>query len=213
MVNTTTRILKPNEAQSIIDAACATWKLKLAKLWSLHIVMDQNISITQLFYKEMRKACTDSQHKLFDEIFGKDVVETIPVEVGDWIVVVKGVTTDSIRLDGQCVQVTRLLKHDNNTYAVGVINGYTSVWNGTSKDQYDNLRPLEYRLATPEEIIKATWYPHLTPCLVQTDKFRWELLYSAEEPDTFYLNARQKGTVLTFKTHRKLDMNNLVVTE
>jgi hypothetical protein len=210
----TNRILKPNEAQSIIDAACATWKLKLAKLWSLHIVMDQNISITQEFYKEMRKACTDSQHKLFDEIFGKDVVETIPVEVGDWIVVVKGISTDSIRLDGQCVQVIRLLNNNNmGTYAVGVINGYTAVWNGTSKDQYDNLRPLEYRLATPEEIIKAIWYPHLTPCLVQTDKFRWELLYSAEEPDTFYLNARQKGTVLTFKTHRKLDMNNLVVTD
>jgi hypothetical protein len=214
MVNTTTRILKPNEAQSIIDVACPTWKQKLAKLWSLSIVMGDNFSITQEFYKEMRKACTYSQHKLFDEIFGKDVVETIPVEVGDWIVVVKGISTDSIRLDGLCVQVTRLLNNNNmGTYAVGVVDNCHAIWNGTSKDQYDNLRPLEYRLATPEEIIKATWYPHLTPCLVQTDIFRWELLYSAEEPDTFYLNARQKGTVLIFKTHRKLDMNDLVVTD
>jgi hypothetical protein len=214
MANTTTRILKPNEAQSIIDVACPTWKQKLAKLWSLSIVMGDNISITQEFYKEMRKACTDSQNKLFDEIFGKAVVETIPVEVGDWIVVVKGISPDSISLDGLCVQVTRLLNNNNmGTYAVSVVDNCHAIWNGTSKDQYDNLKPLEYRLATPEEIIKATWYPHLTPCLVQTDKFRWELLYSAEEPDTFYLNARQKGKKLIFTTHRKLDMDNLVVTD
>jgi len=210
MADGTNRILKPNEAQSIIDIACPTWKQKLAKLWSLSIVMDENISITQDFYKEMRKACTDSQNKLFDEIFGKDTpIETIPVEVGDWIVVVKGISPASIKFNGQCLQVIRLLSNDRmGTYAVVVVDNRHAIWNGAPDD-----KPLEYRLATPEEIRNATWYPHLTPCLVQTYSFRWELMYSAEEPNSFYLNAKQKGTVLTFKKHRKLDMNNLVVTE
>jgi hypothetical protein len=33
----------------------------------------RNIEISEDFYKEMRKACTAEQHKLFDDIFGKDV--------------------------------------------------------------------------------------------------------------------------------------------
>jgi hypothetical protein len=60
-------------ATDIINIACSTWREKLAKLWATDIVLMRNIEISEDFYKEMRKACTAEQHKLFDDIFGKDV--------------------------------------------------------------------------------------------------------------------------------------------
>ena len=62
-------------AQKIIDIACSTWKTKLAAMWANSIVLSKQLEITESFYKEMRKVCTDSQHTLFDSIFGKDVPE------------------------------------------------------------------------------------------------------------------------------------------
>lgn len=65
-------MITPAEANMILAIACVTWKLKLAKLWALHIVMNEKISVTNAFYKEMRVECTTPQHELFDKIFGKD---------------------------------------------------------------------------------------------------------------------------------------------
>lgn len=64
--------LHPIDAQRIINAACSTWKDRLANIFSINIVLNKNIEISEEFYKEMRNACTSEQHKLFDSIFGKD---------------------------------------------------------------------------------------------------------------------------------------------
>jgi hypothetical protein len=69
-------MLAPENAQKIINIACPgtnNWKEKLVKRWAETIVLGKTIEISEYFYKEMRKACTADQHKLFDEIFGKDV--------------------------------------------------------------------------------------------------------------------------------------------
>lgn len=64
------RIIKPEQAQEIINIACPTWKVKLARNWSYDIVTQNNIVIMEEYYKQMREACTEEQHELFDEIFG-----------------------------------------------------------------------------------------------------------------------------------------------
>jgi hypothetical protein len=66
-------LIKPSDAQRIIDVARSTWKSKLAESWGTTMVLGFSVNITEDFYKEMRESCTKDQHKLFDEIFGKDV--------------------------------------------------------------------------------------------------------------------------------------------
>ena len=63
------------QAQEIIDIACANWKDKLFNKWGKKIVLKQDIDIKEDFYQEMRKACTKEQHELFDRIFGKEKEE------------------------------------------------------------------------------------------------------------------------------------------
>lgn len=77
--------LKPEQAQSIIDIACGTWKDKLAKKWANRIVTKNYIQVDYVFYKVMRNACTTEQHKLFDKIFGKDTLECV-FKQGEYIV-------------------------------------------------------------------------------------------------------------------------------
>jgi mRNA-degrading endonuclease RelE of RelBE toxin-antitoxin system len=60
------------QAQSIVNIACENWKKKLAEKWANNIVLNKEIEISEEFYKEMRKACTEPQNKLFDKIFGED---------------------------------------------------------------------------------------------------------------------------------------------
>ena len=69
------RVIKSEEAQSIINIACGVWKRKLAGLWSTKIVLGEDIEIEEEFYLEMRNACTSVQHILFDTIFGPDTNE------------------------------------------------------------------------------------------------------------------------------------------
>lgn len=71
--------LNPDDAQKIVDIACKEWKAKLAAMWANHIVLSKQLEITETFYKEMRKACTSEQHKLFDTIFGKDTVVDLSI--------------------------------------------------------------------------------------------------------------------------------------
>jgi hypothetical protein len=60
------------QAQSIINIACSTWKKQLAEKWANNIVLGNEIEVSEEFYKEMRAACTPLQNELFDKIFGKD---------------------------------------------------------------------------------------------------------------------------------------------
>lgn len=61
--------LKPEQAQSIIDIACVSWKEKLFKVWGKNIVLKENIIVSEEEYKEMYKACDPDQERLFDTIF------------------------------------------------------------------------------------------------------------------------------------------------
>ena len=61
--------LSPTDAQSIIDIACNTWKVKLAEKWAINIVKKESITVSVEEYNEMYAACTDTQKELFDKIF------------------------------------------------------------------------------------------------------------------------------------------------
>lgn len=68
-------LLSMRNAISIYDLACTTWKEKLEKIFfNRNTVANNQVVIQYEFYKEMRDACTNEQHKLFDDIFGKDEV-------------------------------------------------------------------------------------------------------------------------------------------
>lgn len=69
------RTITKEQAQSIVDSACSTWKEKLCAKWATSIVLGLSIDIDEAFYKEMRGACTKEQHELFDKIFGSDKKE------------------------------------------------------------------------------------------------------------------------------------------
>lgn len=66
------------DAQKIIDCACSEWKKKLLEMWAKRLILNGKVTISKEFYKEMRSSCTKEQHKLFDEIFGKDNQVEIP---------------------------------------------------------------------------------------------------------------------------------------
>lgn len=76
--------LKEKNAKKIIDIACNDWTEKLAKIWGADLLVDSYVMISEEFYREMRLACTEPQNKLFDKIFGEDVV--IEYKVGDFVV-------------------------------------------------------------------------------------------------------------------------------
>lgn len=75
--------ISAKQAQEIIDIACGDWKLKLAREWATHIVINKQVYVDDFFYKEMRASCTPEQHILFDKIFG---IET-KFKKGDYVVV------------------------------------------------------------------------------------------------------------------------------
>jgi hypothetical protein len=79
------------QAKKILKIACAFWKEKLKNLWFDGLVSDGYVIISEEEYKEMRKACTDEQHKLFDEIFGKDEIKS-PYKDGEACVVKNFIT-------------------------------------------------------------------------------------------------------------------------
>jgi hypothetical protein len=82
------RILTPKNATRIIEIACSAWKSKLAEKWSVNIVLNSNIVISEEFYTEMRKACTTDQNKVFDEIFGNDgLIEAKDLQIGEAMII------------------------------------------------------------------------------------------------------------------------------
>ena len=74
------RKIKYSDAQRIVDIACETWTEILFGKWGRDIVLKRDIEITDKDYQKMRGACTEAQHKLFDEIFGAQF------KVGDWVI-------------------------------------------------------------------------------------------------------------------------------
>ncbi len=186
--------ITPEQAQSIIDIACPTWKTTLAKKWAIQIVKKEEIEVLKEFYKEMRCACDTNQHKVFDSIFGAEE----KFKKGDWVITTTE-ADDSLVLHkkGEVFQVMKV--------GAGLV--YVR--------PYDAVEIKRVRLATPEEIEKAQWYPDGTPCLVSgSDKKGWELRYATGEGRFYDYGAKtDKVSSSVWNHHMKLDINNLPVTQ
>jgi hypothetical protein len=167
--------------------------------------MRERIVVEEIFYIEMRTACTAEQHKLFDEIFGKDIKEP-SYKIGDYVYVIK--RCDNSAMCKKYANVGDVILIDdivNNPYAEHKI--------ATSKEGHA-IRVFEYpemvRLATPEEIKASQWYPHLTPCLVGSrGSNEYQLRYSSNEVGRFYSHGSKSGCTSMWDKHCKLDINNL----
>lgn len=186
------RTIKYSDAQKIVDIACLEWKELLFNSWGKDIVLKKDINIPSENYQNMRKACTEAQHKLFDDIFGEDKPQ---FKVGDWVIG---------------------WHHPNPTYQdkvweIGDINprGYFIPKNSpgyTCSSQW-------LRLATEEEIKAANVFPDGTPCLVtECPQESWTLRY-ANGKGGFYKTGRKSGEFMNWKYSMKLDMDNLPVNE
>ncbi len=71
------KTLTRDNYKKIHDIACSTWKPKLQDLFGCEFAINDEIQIDRRIHKTMRDACTDEQHILFDEIFGKDEEENL----------------------------------------------------------------------------------------------------------------------------------------
>jgi hypothetical protein len=131
VIEETTKTINYNQAQLIIDAACTMWKERLFTRWGKAIVLKQSIDITEEEYQTMRSVCTEAQHELFDDIFGKDV----KFKIGDWVTY----WSES----EQKTLTSKIVKATASTYCV-LENG--------KEPFYDLLK-----LATEEEILKAKY--------------------------------------------------------
>ena len=185
--------LDPRSAQRIIDIACSTWKSKLASMWAHNMVLGKPVEISESFYKEMRSACTNEQHKLFDYIFGKDV-EKCPYKVGDWIVV-----------NNIVVKITEIRE---NSYHICWITHTPNANTGggiSFKAYKDSIR-----LATSEEIAKSNCpYKDGELIWVKTNGV-WILRYSngkitSSGDAEVYYNQLKGGSVTRWPIHRKAE--------
>ena len=188
--------LTVNQAQSIIDIACAKWKETLAELWAKQMLVDKVVIIQEKFYKEMREACTPEQNKLFDDIFGSDEEQ---FSVGDWVVVEKYISQDNLGKTyykiGKVFQISKILD-SNNTKIKKWIHG----------EPGKQISINSLRKATPEEIAKAQCpYEDGELCWVK-DNEMWYLRYATGKVSkgcpTFYSNQEKTGYENTFKHHK-----------
>lgn len=196
----TMRKIKYSDAQRIVDIACPTWTNMLFDKWGRDIVLKRDFEITDEDYKKMREACSEAQHKVFDEIFGEDKPQ---FKVGDWIVPL----SPKKPFNG----------HGRGNRAYEVYNIETNlvrVYNDQGlKDGNGGIGFNECRLATDEEIKAANVFPDGTPCLVRdVHNGRWMLAY-ANGKGYFYNCMGKSGMTFNFKYSMKLDMNNLPVNE
>jgi len=66
------RKLSIQNYRRIHKIACPEWKVRLQNKYGKNFAISDEIIVSYDDYKQMRIACTEPQHKLFDEIFGKD---------------------------------------------------------------------------------------------------------------------------------------------
>jgi len=121
------RTISAANAQRIINIACENWKQKLAANWGFNIALSKDIEILEDFYQEMRKACTDSQNVLFDDIFGKDV-EVYPDG-----------TPCLVRTSNADTWTLRYANGKGEFYNVGRKSGTSSTWVYHMKLDINNL--------------------------------------------------------------------------
>jgi hypothetical protein len=174
--------------QRIIDVACATWKDKLASKFANNIVLKLDTFISQLFYQEMRSACTEQQHKLFDEIFGPDMPE---FKIGD-LVVPDNIEPKQV-FEVKCIS-----------------NGFNHIesLNQNNTRCVASVKSCNIRHATPEEIRTAQYPPDGTPCWVREGSEPWALRY-ADGKGYFHCDQTKSGLSVRFNHSMPFDPNNL----
>jgi hypothetical protein len=194
MSNSSVRALAPENAWRIIDMACPDWRQRLANKWGAKIALKETIEVTEEEYQEMRKACTSEQAEVFDsEIF------PIPkFKEGDWVT-----TTTEVQgyfhkfKKGETFQIFSIDEKRNEV--------------AFEKGKHVSMNRL--RLATPEEIEKATLPKDGTPCWVKENEgSEWILRYANGEGE-FYDFQRKDGFTSTWKHVRPFDPNDLPVNE
>ena len=199
-----TRKIKYSDAQRIVDIACETWKELLFNSWGKDIVLKKDINIPSEDYQNMRKACTEAQHKLFDDIFGKDKPQ---FKIGDWVYIIDA-KAGARGANDRIGQITNEFSYNGllSTNEEGInINFNSKIWRVSNK--------AELRLATEEEIKAANVFPDGTPCLVRGGKTDPWILYYADGKGGFYRFGKKSGITTDWKYSMKLDMNNLPVNE
>tara|TARA_R110002051_G_scaffold170813_1_gene241353 strand:- start:276 stop:1088 length:813 start_codon:yes stop_codon:yes gene_type:complete len=75
------KTLSRKDYKRIHSIACGEWKPKLQDWYGNKFAINDEVNIKDSEYILMRKACTDEQNVLFDEIFGKDKKQ---LQVGKW---------------------------------------------------------------------------------------------------------------------------------
>lgn len=186
-----TKTITYSDAQRIVDIACETWKEILFGKWGKDIVLKKDIEITEEDYQKMRKACTEPQHKLFDQIFGEDKPQ---FKVGDWVI--GWFTTNA--------------DYTDKAWEIGDIDQLGYIFPKKSIRHNTDARHL--RLATEEEIKAATAFADGTPCLVRDNLGdNWKFYY-ADGKGEFYAFGKKSGIrSIPWKQSMKLDMDNLPI--
>lgn len=189
------RTISANDAQRIIDSACSTWSTKLATKWGTEIVQRHDILITEDFYKEMRKACTSTQNELFDDIFGSDY----PFKEDDYVVVL---TESGEGRLGYCHN-----RKKGEVYRVYSVDSEgLRLYNKEGKKNSNGwLLKEEVRLATEDEIKKASYPADGTPCLVSnSSENEWYFRYS-DGKGAFYNNGNISGHTTEWENYKVLN--------
>lgn len=173
---TTMKTITHTQAQEIIDSACSAWKTKLAQMWAKDICFKCQITVEEDFYQEMRKACTTEQNVLFDKIFGKEG----KYKVGDWVIGWFNRYCENGLFVEKAWKIARISPSGHLTPEGKDFEAFCT-------ENYS------VRLATPEEIKKATYIPDGTPCFVRDNRSSGWFLRYANGEGKFYESSRKSG--------------------
>ena len=80
------RTIMAHCAQSIIDEADSYWRVKLAAMWAMSIVLDQEVEVSDKLYKQIRQSDAIDSTTL-DDIFGVEIefVKATDLALGECI--------------------------------------------------------------------------------------------------------------------------------
>lgn len=199
--------LTTEQGKRIINIACSKWKETLANEWGKDFILNGYTYISEDYYREMRSACTEEQHQVFDEIFGSDAPK---YKIGDYIYILDTGSTIESRLKdtnkehfgakvGDVVQIQGITNRD------GCASSTDPRYYGTNF----NLRAKDFRLATPEEIKKAKCPYKDGELILVRGSDSWVLRYATGRCNEnghieFYIGQRKTGITSFAEDHRKV---------
>ena len=190
------------EATEIVNIACDSWKKTLADKWGSDLLLNHYTLVSEDFYKEMRQACTEPQHKLFDQIFGKDIDFNI---LNDKDVFYVRYSNGEHLFKGNAFNIEANIYTITNQYSL--------------KIKLNNLKAQELRLATEKERkLYYLVYPQWSikdakdgePVWCKDKEEYWHFRY-ADGKGRVYVNQYKSGHTVTYNSYMKFDPNHLPV--